>query len=181
MSKAHRIVLVAFVLLLTFSTQDSNAWGENHEEWTVTAVKGGFRFLTHGSVIWGHRFGFIKKRGSCNTDMLWIIWSTYDKQVLALKKIKATLELTVGGTSIPLTLDMYGPVSLLPGLLWEMAFTNFLAGPKLIEVLSAGDQAIFKVVAPKSLIEVLGVHTETFSLIGFVASRKAARMVCEGG
>ena len=41
-----------------------------YEDWEVDKYNNIVRYSTHGSIVHGHRFGWIKKAGNCDTDIL---------------------------------------------------------------------------------------------------------------
>ena len=41
-----------------------------YEDWEVDRYNNIVRYSTHGSIVHGHRFGWIKKAGNCDTDIL---------------------------------------------------------------------------------------------------------------
>jgi hypothetical protein len=43
---------------------------DTYEDWEVDKYNNIVRYSTHGSIVHGHRFGWIKKAGNCDTDIL---------------------------------------------------------------------------------------------------------------
>lgn len=57
---------------------------EDKRIWSVqeNIVLNGYTYYkVHGNTIWGHTFGFMKPTGSCNTDKLYMHWSTYNEGI----------------------------------------------------------------------------------------------------
>ena len=59
-----------------------------------------------------------------------------------------------------------------------LAFTNFLAGEKLIKLLEKEKEISLTVNGPNELLTKLDMKSDTFSLIGFTKTRKKAYEAC---
>ena len=67
------------------------------QDWEVTGTDL-VRYSTHGQVVHGHRFGFVKPPGQCDTDVLWLSWSSHNEEALSVKGADATFAADVDGT-----------------------------------------------------------------------------------
>lgn len=171
------VTVVALALML-----GSSAWEARSEstsgEWVNDLSQGHHRFVTHGAVVWGHKFGFLRESGYCDLDHLRISWSS-TRSVDDLRGTRATLQLDTGTMSVEIPMDLVATAPLTPQLRL-IAFANFIAGTKLIEALSGGGVLVVKVIGPDELVSRLDILSDTFSLNGFAASRDSATTACRG-
>ena len=81
MNKINIILLVIFCLIgniIQAKNLESNELESNiepkkidiYEDWEVDKYNNMVRYSTHGSIVHGHRFGWIKKAGNCDIDIL---------------------------------------------------------------------------------------------------------------
>jgi hypothetical protein len=136
-------------------------------------------YITHGDVVHGHHFGFIKMAGNCDQDLLWITWATNKQGLQEVKGKHTTFHFCVGDTTfeieIPLT-DVYPFTSTLT----IAGFTNsFIAGDNLISLLEKGHKIEVTISSPEALVNKLDVVTDSFSLNGFIAARIKSKELCE--
>jgi hypothetical protein len=147
------------------------------KDWSVTErLDGRIFYYTHGSKVWGHELGFIKTRGACGGDILWITYSSADKSVFAYIDQPTRFAFDVDGNQFTVDMAMLSVRTVL--LTQVMTFTNFLAGDRLIALMVKGHKATIKITSPKDLVGYLDTPEETFSLIGFTAARNKADAMC---
>ncbi|MDA9155515.1 hypothetical protein N9N95_00990, partial [Methylophilaceae bacterium] len=81
MNKINIIFIIMFSLMSNVTQAknlESNELESNippkkidiYEDWEVDTYNNIVRYSTHGSIVHGHRFGWIKKAGNCDTDIL---------------------------------------------------------------------------------------------------------------
>lgn len=75
------IIVLAAALAFHARAADKSAW-------QVSQWPGFVRYAVHGTVVHGHRFGFIKHRGRCDDDLLSLFWSSFDPRVHRFKGTK---------------------------------------------------------------------------------------------
>ena len=139
------------------------------------------KYVAHGYAVDGHQFGFIKKSGDCDNNILWISVSTHGYDLQDLKDLEgtnATIQIKIDETQFKAKVDLLA-VSSVTSSLSMIAFTNFLAGEKFIAHLKRGKKAEITVLAPEKLLNKLDIKTDAFSLEGFTASRLKAQEFCE--
>ncbi|MCP5058569.1 MAG: hypothetical protein GY937_17845 [bacterium] len=146
-------------------------------EWLNDDWDGMHRFISQGTIVKGHKFGFIKQQGSCDVDNLWLSWST-TQQVSDLEAVEARIQLTVATTSIQVPVELVGSAPLTPTTT-VVAFSNFAAGEELVKLLSNGGEVVVKLAGPEELVSRFEVLEDRFALGGFAASREAAEAACQ--
>lgn len=177
---SKRLGVAALVISLLSESAFGGDTNETDHPWTISTTNEVVRFSTNGHVVDGHQFGFVKRKRACDDDILWMTWSTMDGNVKSLQGTDAQLRLTVGNVRVPLNVELlatYQPFNLTTLL----AFTNFLAGPKLVELLGSGQQAEVEVIGPQELVSHLDIRQDTFSLVGYSQSRAEAQRSCQVG
>ncbi|MCP4355731.1 MAG: hypothetical protein GY793_08915 [Proteobacteria bacterium] len=166
--------LIVFTCLMPFL--QANAGEE--ENWHVTLNGDIVRYVTKGTAIVGHQFGFIKKTNNCERDILWVSLST---RYMSAKEEEivgdATLRITAGGVSFDIETDVV-TMFRQSNILKLVPFTNFLAGEKFLRLLESNKEITIEVVSPKKLVKLLDIKSEIFYLHGFSAAREEAHMVC---
>lgn len=158
--------------------QMTNDLSWKHKDWSVNTQDTLVRYITNGNTIHGHQFGFIKRADNCNQDILWLSWSTYEKGMEDFKGSDATVQFSVDGTQFQIEISLLHVYEFTP-VLTVVAFTNFVAGEKLISLLKKGHKIETAIISPKELANKFDIPTDSFSLIGFTASRIKAKEFCE--
>ena len=80
MNKGNIILIIIFCLIgnviyaknIVTNELESNVEQKEidiYEDWEVDKYNNIVRYSTHGSIVHGHRFGWIKKAGNCDTDI----------------------------------------------------------------------------------------------------------------
>ncbi len=172
----HSPLLIAITVAILLGSSADTSMADD-QTWRITTTRERVRYSTHGSTVHGHKFGLVKHKDSCNKDNLWISWSTRQSKVRALTGTHAQLELTVGDVTVPLGVELTATVPL-TSRITVIAFTNFWAGRRLIDLLSKGEKAKVKVTGPDVLVNHLDIREDTFSLVGFIQSRTESRKTC---
>jgi hypothetical protein len=176
-----KMILSLQILFLYFTfTHHAQAGEESwkYKDWSVSNSDESVRYTTFGKTVWGHQFGFIRLAGKCNMDILWVSWSTAEKEVKSLKGIDATIQLRVGATKFQIEVPL-AYVGKFNSALSIPIFTNFAAGDAMISLLETGQQIDIKFISPKRLVGKFDVLSDSFSLNGFTAARLKAREICE--
>jgi len=146
------------------------------ESWYIKARSGNIFYITHGAVVWGHEFGFIKGKNNCSRDLLWLSLSATDERVRDFVGDDVVALLDIDGEIIRVELRMLfvGVV----GYSQVMFFSDWVAGKLLIDALSNGEYVTVRIVEPKGLEALLDIKEDKFCLRDFVASRQEALDTC---
>jgi hypothetical protein len=164
--------------------------------WTATTTSIGSNYSTTGQLLNGHIFGFIKKFGKCDEDILYIALSSHDKDIE--KEAVGELvyfDLGVDGDfhvtptpkepithvnlrGLPLKLDAYQKVSK-PNEpdIYLVTFDYYV--PQVFDYLKQGNKVKVAVVRPESFAGLMAVKYETFDLSGLNAARQKALKSCK--
>lgn len=175
-----RFFLAWFLVFLLTGIPGSASDGEEgvlgDESWTVEEKVGKLFYTTHGTLVWGHEFGFYKDSSDCGSDMVWLSFSASDEKVRNFVGDIAIVLLDIDGKTVEIELVMrYVGVI---GFTQVMYFSDWLAGELLIDALMKGHYVTVKILKPKGLEALLDIKEDKFSLEGFVASRKEAIAIC---
>ena len=172
------IVYLAFFLFITLS---SNVYAQDSElaikDWSIRNDSERIFYKTHGTVIYGHEFGFFKPKGDCDSDILWITYSSANDEVLNFIGKEIVLMIDVDGTQFKIGINMLSADKLTPTTK-IMAFTNYLVGEEFIKLLNKGRKVRLQIVEPKALMNQLDIKEDEYSLIGYKASRLKAKEFC---
>ena len=171
------ILLFYFVATTHYTYANDKSW--EYKDWNVNTHDKFVRYMTNGDTVHGHQFGFIKMIENCNTDLLWISWSTYEDGIDAFKGSDAIIQLRIGETQIQIDVTILS-VKNLAHTLKVIGFSNFVAGEKLIQLLNKEQKVEVTIIAPEALVSKLDISTDTFSLSGFRPSMLKAKEFCEG-
>ena len=126
------------------------------------------RLITHGEIVWGHQFGFMKDLGLCGYDVMLLSWSS-DISNGELKKFE--------GKDAYVQIDIDGEV-----LEQELEFTLMFAGDfgsmeigyfgaivkseSFIEILKQSSRVELTFSKPNNLIQILDIKTDSFKTKG---------------
>lgn len=177
-------VIIKFFIFTVFSTC---AFGENgnweYKDWTVTTNDSFVRYVTHGTGVYGHQFGFIKMDSNCNRELLWVSWSVAgDSMESKLKKYEGTtdvqLDVKVGGTQFQLEVPFLKAKSL-TSFTTMTAFSNYAVNSNMVNLLKKSNRIDITITAPKGLLKHYDMPFDYFSLNGFTAARLKAQEYCE--
>ena len=170
------ILLLCFVAMTNYTYANDKSW--EYKDWNISTHDNFVRYMTNGDTVHGYQFGFIKMTENCNTDLLWISWSTYEDGIEAFKGSDATIQLRIGETKIQIEVPILSVSKLTPSLK-VIGFSNYVAGEKLISLLKKEHKIEVSIIAPKELVAKLDVTTDTFSLKGYTATMLKSLEFCD--
>jgi hypothetical protein len=176
---------VSIVLLLTWIPSVlAGGLHEPHEtgalgdvSWYIKEQGGKVFYLTHGTAVWGHEFGFYKRPGDCEEDILWLTLSSSDEKVKNFVGAEVAVSLKIDEVTYEVELKMLFAGTI--GFTHVMYFSNWLAGEKLIDALTSGQNVTIQIIKPTELTELLDIKYDTFNLKGYVASKEEAMRICK--
>jgi len=179
-----KTVVRAFIISILAAGLSLNAFAENdewsHKEWSVdTPLDERIRYMTHGTVVWGHQFGFLKSIGDCKNDLLWISLSSSFDKVKDFQGKDIIFKLDIDGTTLEIETQLNSAHKKPPLSYSIMYFQKYDLGNDFIDLLKKGHELKLTVVKPEQFAKYLDVNSEVFSLNGFIASRLKAEEHCE--
>jgi len=153
------------------------------EDWEVDKFKDIVRYSTHGKIVHGHRFGWIKIAGNCDKDILATNISTQKENKDRLYNFKGDrIDLRVnfpqaeGEDPSIINTDLIGVFDI--ATLKVAYFGNFIQG-KIFDSLMAYFNTIkIEVTNPHKIY--FDIPSDEFSLNGYVAAKLKAKELCEG-
>jgi len=146
--------------------------------WYVEERVGGRLFyFTHGTVVWGHEFGFYKNQDDCETDIMWLTFSSSNEKVKDFIGKEVTVLFNIDEKRFNVELDMLTAGTI--GFTHVMYFANWVAGEQLIDMLMNGSNVKVQIVEPKALEVLLDIKEDEFNLEGFANGRKQAAKMCK--
>ena len=173
------LLIIAFLfLLLGVSKNISAQEGElGDESWTVEERVGRLFYFTHGTVVWGHEFGFFKGINDYDVDTLWLTFSSSNEKVKTFIGKDVVISLAVDGQNFKIKTPMLSAGTI--GITHIMTFTNLRADDLLIDALTKGRYVKVQILEPKELEVLLDIKEDQFGLKGFTVCRKKAGKVCK--
>jgi len=193
MNKINIILIMIFSLMgnvIQAKNLESNALESNippkkidiYEDWEVDRYNNIVRYSTHGSIVHGHRFGWIKKAGNCDTDILATTIST--------KKINKERLYDFKGESIDLRINFPQAKEEDPAIIntdligvFDFAtlkiafFGNFIQGQMFDSLMAYFNTIKIEVTNPHKIY--FDIPSDEFSLNGYVAAKLKAKELCE--
>jgi len=167
------------ILSLVFLIFSCFCFATNNElDWKVSSDDDLIRYETHGTTVYGHKFGLLKYKASCNRKFLWLSWSSNDKNVAEFKGQDAVIKFTVGDVSFEAEVPLLSAKQLTP-LTTVMAFTNFIMGDKFIALLEKGSEIEVQIISPALLVSKLDIKKDRFSLNSFTTAQKESKKLCQ--
>ena len=95
-------IALFLALLVSYAPISSGApssSAESYQKWKVRDMEDIIFAWTHGHITHGNRFGFIKKRGSCNISILYLTIATANKIERKWTGQSGHLRFSIGDTS----------------------------------------------------------------------------------
>jgi hypothetical protein len=162
------IILLTIILLNYLSAEtESNTW--KYKKWEVSNKNNLIRSITHGQMVWGHEFGIIRSKQKCNQNLLWLTWSTYEKNLEKYKGKEVEFLIKIDKTSFNIKADIK-TVFQFSSLMDVALFTNFVINDNFINLLKKGSTMEISIVSPQEIAKQFDIKNEIFSLDGFVAN-----------
>ena len=193
MNKINIILIMMFSLMgnvtqaknLESYVLESNIPPKNidiYEDWEVDRYNNIVRYSTHGSIVHGHRFGWIKKAGNCDTDILATTIST--------KKINKERLYDFKGESIDLRINFPQAEGEDPAIIntdlisvFDFAtlkiafFGNFIQGQMFDSLMAYFNTIKVEITNPHKIY--FDIPSDEYSLNGYVAAKLKAKELCE--
>ena len=193
MNKINIILIMIFSLMgnvIQAKNLESNALESNippkkidiYEDWEVDRYNNIVRYSTHGSIVHGHRFGWIKKAGNCDTDILATTISTKKNNKERLYDFKGeSIDLRInfpqaeGEDSAIINTDLIGVFDF--ATLKIAFFGNFIQGQMFDSLMAYFNTIKIEVTNPHKIY--FDIPSDEFSLNGYVAAKLKAKELCE--
>ena len=193
MNKRNIILIMIFCLMgnviqakkLETNELESNVPSKKidiYEDWEVDRYNNIVRYSTHGSIVHGHRFGWIKKAGNCDTDILATTIST--------KKINKERLYDFKGESIDLRINFPQAEGEDPAIIntdligvFDFAtlkiafFGNFIQGQMFDSLMAYFNTIKVEITNPHKIY--FDIPSDEYSLNGYVAAKLKAKELCE--
>lgn len=157
----------------------------SHKDWSVTTYSTDpkyIKYTTHGSAVWGHEFGFLKKVGNCHEDNIYVSWSsTVDKNQLEnMLEREVLFDLAPDNAFFQFALPHLVVNPLMEGgSLNIMLFTNYFPQFTFKPTLEVGRKINVKVNEKDPHHSNFDIAYDEFSLEGYIAARQFAIEQCE--
>ncbi|MDA7842799.1 hypothetical protein N9A22_01920 [Methylophilaceae bacterium] len=193
MNKRNIILIMIFCLMgnvIQAKNLESNELESNvpskkidiYEDWEVDRYNNIVRYSTQGSIVHGHRFGWIKKAGNCDTDILATTIST--------KKINKERLYDFKGESIDLRINFPQAEGEDPAIIntdligvFDFAtlkiafFGNFIQGQMFDSLMAYFNTIKVEITNPHKIY--FDIPSDEYSLNGYVAAKLKAKELCE--
>ena len=150
-------------LILLFVGLNSNSIAE--ENWSLIDD---IRLITHGEIVWGHQFGFMKNLRFCDSDILLVSWSSgiSDGEMKKLEGEDVYFKIKIDGEELDeelqFTLMFAGEMFLL-----EVGyFGAIIKSEAFIEKLKQSSKVELTIKDPQRLIKILDIKTDSFKTEG---------------
>ena len=193
MNKIKIVLMVIFCLIgniIQAKNLESNKLESNiepkkidiYEDWEVDKYNNMVRYSTHGSIVHGHRFGWIKKAGNCDIDILATSISTQKNNKDRLNDLK--------GENINLRINFpqaegEDPAIINTNLISIFGFANlkiaflgnFIQGKVFDSLMAYFNTIRIEVTNPHKIY--FDIPSDEYSLNGYVAAKLKAKELCE--
>ncbi|XOJ89802.1 hypothetical protein ABXT57_02695 [Methylophilaceae bacterium Uisw_097] len=193
MNKRNIILIMVFCLMgnviqakkLETNELESNVPSKKidiYEDWEVDRYNNIVRYSTHGSIVHGHRFGWIKKAGNCDTDILATTISTKKNNKERLYDFKGeSIDLRInfpqaeGEDSAIINTDLIGVFDF--ATLKIAFFGNFIQGQMFDSLMAYFNTIKVEITNPHKIY--FDIPSDEYSLNGYVAAKLKAKELCE--
>ncbi len=152
-----------------------------YKDWSVDKVNDMIMYSSHGDLVWGHKFGWIKKQGHCDDDLLYLTFSTQHESKELLENLTDEhMQLTLSFPEIEGISNVIKP---------KIVSSNDFGSMKIVTLSNINkDKIMDQYMQQLAKIDVainapfkhlFDIPHETWSLNGYVASQLKAKEMCE--
>jgi len=165
-----KLLTVLLVSILTVASYAEDGW--TVEKDTI---------YTHGSTVYGHKFGYFKDKEYCGNDLIYIQWSTYEDGLKEFEGIDAKIAIRINGEDevievIPSTLMR---TAKFPVLMTIGDFRTILYSKELSKDVRESQSIEFTFAGPEDLVSKLDIKSDTFDTSGLAAAYSKFDNSCE--
>ena len=156
---------------------DSIVYGD----WGVSKIGDMILYISHGNIVHGHKFGWIKKKGRCNDDFLYLTFSTYHESKELFDELKKQrVGLTLSFPEVEGVSNIINPMIVSSNNLGNMKIIT-LSNVNKDKVLGLYMQKLAKIdiIINAPFNRLFDIPNETWSLKGYIAAELKAREICE--
>ena len=152
-----KLLIIFLVSILTVASFAKEGWEVD-----------GDTIYTHGAIVHGHKFGYFKDDEYCDTDLIFLRWSTYEDGLEEYKGIDAKIEMRINGSNevievIPSTLmSTYK----FPALMTIGEFKTIILSERLSKAIRESDSIEFTFIGPIGLVDKLDIKSDMFDASG---------------
>jgi hypothetical protein len=176
------IILIASIAF-TCSLSEGEVLDEyndlENEGWSIKVIENLVLNMTHGTNVWGHVFGIIKKQEWCDRNILYISWSSYINTVQQFLGEKLLLEIDVDSKSFRFAIEITEAFQALPEMT-VLSFTNYSVDNEFIDLLERSNSVKVKIAGPDNIIKHFDILQESFRLEGFKENNQRIKEICQG-
>jgi len=152
-----KLLIIFLVSILTVASFAKEGWEVD-----------GDTIYTHGAIVHGHKFGYFKDDEYCDTDLIFLRWSTYEDGLKQYKGIDAKIEMRLNGSNevfevIPSTLMT---TYKFPALMTIGEFKTIILSERLSKAIRESDNIEFTFIGPKGLVDKLDIKSDMFDISG---------------
>jgi hypothetical protein len=155
MKKLLTVLLVSILSVASYA----------EDGWTVEKD----RIYTHGTTVYGHKFGYFKDKEWCDHDLIFIEWSTYEKGLEAFEGVDAKIAISLNGkeasTIMPSTLVDTAEFVNISTL---AIFKTIILSKELSKDIRESDSIELQFVGPNDLINKLDIKSDVFNTAGLL-------------
>ena len=169
-----------FLCSIPFSSAEESETNK-YKNWEVNQIGDLILYRTHGNIVHGHSLGWIKRKGQCNYDNLYLTYSSSheDKDILEkLKNNKIPLKLVFPeGDKFSLSIEV------------PIVAVNDFGSMKIITLTNVRQDILLNAYMEKlHLVEatilkpyanLFDIPKDSWSLDGYIAAKLKAKEMCE--
>lgn len=138
------------------------------------------RYYAHGSAVHGHELGFLKRKGDCEKDYMFMVWSSYeDMKRLEGEMIPIQLvnnKDAKGGIKLPLEKVSklgVGEVGYFGGV-----GAGLIATDRLIDFLKNSSELEVRILGTEDVSSSFDIQEDSFDTSNFTGARSKAESLC---
>ncbi len=161
--------------LLTAVMQAPLVSAASVDSWQLAEVASSTGYTVNGNRVSDHQFGMLKHSNICNSDEMYLTWSTNSKNVWDLPGKRLDVTANFDGTYLEMPLEV---VAIKPQGQGRSLITlaHVFPNSAVIDMISKADNV--KVSMSGSKAKYFDVKEDTFSLNGFTKARAQAQWAC---
>ena len=126
------------------------------------------RLITHGDIVWGHQFGFMKNLRFCDSDILLVSWSSgiSDGEMKKLEGEDVYFKIKIDGEELDQELQF---TLMFAGEMFSLEvgyFGAIVESDSFIDQLKQSSRVELTITKPKQLLKILDITTDSFKTKG---------------
>lgn len=161
-----KTLFITLTLLISSVLYAESDWTIDEQNW----------IYANGNSVNGHKFGFIKDKGRCDENLMFLNWSTYSSGLEEFKGQSVKIIMDFDGTLTHTFLEListykFGPMTL-------AMLSNVVMPEEFLDIIRNSKKLTVWFPSENQLIKALDIKKDSFDIEGFSGKFKQTQKQC---